>query len=225
MKPRCSIVRCNNPNNAKGLCCTHYRRFRLYGDPLKGAIRPERHLTCSVAGCLKPNERRGMCQMHFWRLQHKGDVNYTRPERPLCAITGCEQTIKAYGMCQFHWSRTKKGIDFSWVKPTLAKRRYRSLTRRNHPLADKRGKVTEHRMVLYDTVEGSRLPCFWCGTPLEWKDNLVVDHLNHNRHDNSPTNLVPSCNSCNCGRTINNSHIRKSIYSSADTSVVSLTLT
>jgi hypothetical protein len=32
----CSIPDCSKPMKAKDFCCDHYRRFRLYGDPLAG---------------------------------------------------------------------------------------------------------------------------------------------------------------------------------------------
>jgi hypothetical protein len=34
-KPTCSIDGCGRPRDAKGFCQTHYRRMKLYGDPMK----------------------------------------------------------------------------------------------------------------------------------------------------------------------------------------------
>lgn len=72
-----------------------------------------------------------------------------------------------------------------------------------HPVATSRGLTLLHRKVLYDAIGPGPHPCHWCGTPVAWKRGreaikaLVVDHLNHDKDDNDPGNLVPSCNACN----------------------------
>jgi hypothetical protein len=70
-------------------------------------------------------------------------------------------------------------------------------------------------MVLFDRIKYARVPCFWCGKRLVFGDNLFVDHLNHDRHDNRVANLVPACNWCNAGRTRTNSKVRTSVYEAA----------
>lgn len=146
------------------------------------------------------------------RLLNHGSVDHVRPQRALCSFDGCGNTNKGHGLCALHLRRKKRGLPLDYSKPQLSPRRYRFKKAPNHPLCDKLGRVYAHRQVLFDTVEGSRLPCFWCGSPLNWMVDLVVDHLNHNRHDNSSRNLVPACNGCNAGRTIRNPRIRQSIY-------------
>ncbi len=71
----------------------------------------------------------------------------------------------------------------------------------DHPLAD-RGWVREHRAVLYTTIGPGPHTCHRCGDTVEWGTTLEVDHLDHNRHNNQPTNLAPAC------RTCQNSHRR-----------------
>ena len=66
-----------------------------------------------------------------------------------------------------------------------------------HPLADSNGCVLEHRKVAYDLFPvHTSLSCFWCRKEVRW-DTLVIDHLNNNREDNEPSNLLISCNGCN----------------------------
>jgi hypothetical protein len=167
---------------------------------------------CSVIDCDKPGTRRGgLCQMHSWRLRHYGDVHRVRARR-LCSVADCSRPNKANGLCQLHRRRFERGLPTDYVASPLAKKRYRMQTRHSHPLADVRGRVYVHRVALYDSVDGSRLPCFWCGAPLEWLVNLCVDHFNHDRHDNNPTNLLPACNGCNAGRTSKNPRVRQPIY-------------
>ncbi len=168
-------------------------------------------MNCAIAGCTNPRERRGLCQKHHWRLVHHGSPLY-EPEEKLCTHAGCTGKHKAHGLCVFHYIRKKHGLPLDGPIRTISPKRYVQITRPAHPLAFKNGRVTVHRMVLFDRVQGSRLPCFWCGAPLEWKANLFVDHLDHDRHNNEHSNLVPSCNSCNAGRMLN-SKPRQSIYS------------
>lgn len=86
--------------------------------------------------------------------------------------------------------------------------KYRVLNgQHGHPLAGALGRVKEHRKVLFDHIGPGWHPCNWCGKDVEWQNgqrpggvNLVVDHLDGNRFNNVPENLVPSCQSCNAAR-------------------------
>lgn len=76
-----------------------------------------------------------------------------------------------------------------------------------HPIAPPGGTVAESRLVLYDKIGPGTHPCEWCEKPVTWKpgdrtsaDSLFADHLDWNRHNNDPANLVPSCNACNAHR-------------------------
>lgn len=69
-----------------------------------------------------------------------------------------------------------------------------------HPLASRVGHLLEARKVLYDKIgPGSHL-CHWgCGRLLEWggSTGICADHVDGNRINNDPENIVPSCNPCN----------------------------
>lgn len=89
---------------------------------------------------------------------------------------------------------------------------YKQVRQPDHPLADRRGTLTEHRKVLYDAIGGGPHPCHWCGLALSWRshnqhkpkpDDLIVDHLNGDKLDNSRENLVPSCQACNVAKGFN----------------------
>lgn len=73
---------------------------------------------------------------------------------------------------------------------------------KNHPLSTG-GMLFEHRKVLYDAIGEGPHSCFWCGESVRWikskcvKGSLVPDHLDGNKQNNDPGNLVPSCNKCN----------------------------
>lgn len=68
-------------------------------------------------------------------------------------------------------------------------------------------KLGEHRIVLYEKIGPGTHPCHWCKRPVRWApgegpggDRLSCDHLNSDRKDNRPENLVPSCHGCNALR-------------------------
>lgn len=72
-----------------------------------------------------------------------------------------------------------------------------------HPLAIQ-GYVAEHRVVLYEKIGPGPHLCHWgCGKLLEWggREGIFADHLDSDPTNNSPENLVPSCNSCNWNRS------------------------
>lgn len=78
----------------------------------------------------------------------------------------------------------------------------------SHPLAPPSGTVAECRLVLYDKIGGGSHPCRWCEKVVTWMpgaknhpDALVADHLDWDKHNNVPENLVASCRICNAHRT------------------------
>lgn len=82
--------------------------------------------------------------------------------------------------------------------------RYRRVKAPGHPLADKDGMVRVHRRALYDKIGPGEHACHWCGRPVAWDGvgigRLCVDHIDGDRWNNDPANLVPSCRRCNTKR-------------------------
>lgn len=70
-----------------------------------------------------------------------------------------------------------------------------------HPIADTRGDGYVHRMVLFDEIGYGPHWCHWCQQHIQWRDQLEGDHLDHDRLNNDPANLVPSCKGCNRSRS------------------------
>jgi hypothetical protein len=121
-----------------------------------------------------------------------------------CKVEGCKgkaNRIK-FGLCESCYYRLRRT---GTTKKKIAK--YKYITKAgyikvklpDHPLAEKGGNIFEHRQVFYDNNKDKPLICFWCEETLTWK-NVKIDHLNNNKSDNQPSNLVASCNDCNRAR-------------------------
>lgn len=178
--------------------------------------------TCSVGGCEKRLVARGVCSMHYYRLTHHGSLELPepgpRPDRTKreCSIGGCSRSVWSREMCNMHYSRANRsGGDPGPVDPMTAPRGsgcvrpdgYRVVYRHGHPLADAAGQILEHRLVLFAVIGDGDHLCHWCNTTIRWDSPagtpsaLVVDHLDWDRANNDPVNLVPSCSTCNINRT------------------------
>lgn len=130
---------------------------------------------CHIDMCGKPTKYKdGLCSMHGARLARTG----TTDARPRVLRAG---------------------------PPSRQKPDYLSMAAHGHPLANTIGNVSVHRLVLWQKVGPSSRPCHWCGTEVHWfttvgAEKMCADHVDDDRRNNSPNNLVPACNGCNTGR-------------------------
>lgn len=127
---------------------------------------------CAIDGCEKPRHNGGRhCGMHQSRIQRHGDPNHN--ERDCSA-----RTLHSSG--------------------------YVVVTRKGHPLAARYGLLFEHRVALFDVIGPGAHACHWCGNIVAWGvkglRQLVVDHLDSDKVNNDPDNLVASCQRCNVRR-------------------------
>lgn len=169
-------------------------------------------VTCRAPGCDELLLARGFCQLHYHRWWRRNratlvDARY-RPDRP-CAVEGCPRSALggARGWCRKHyacWQRTGDPLGSTAI-PDGTRRLDRDgyvfvKVPPDHPLARRSRFVGEHRIVLYEAIGPGPHGCNWCGQPLEWGRNLVADHVDGHRLNNSATNLVPACARCNLAR-------------------------
>jgi hypothetical protein len=123
-----------------------------------------------------------------------------------CRIDGCEEPATRIGaqMCEMHYCRLRRsGSDRRKVlavpETTLHTHGYVLEYAPEHPLARSHPRVYQHRIVFYEEHGEGPFCCHWCGCKVTWGD-MHVDHLNDVRSDNSRTNLVASCATCNQAR-------------------------
>jgi hypothetical protein len=175
--------------------------------------------TCAIDGCVKVVDARGWCKRHYRSFMNHGDPLAVRPKRPSgpCEVEGCPEAARRWGLCPGHSRALRTHGD-----PTVRVRRkrgtgyirpdgYVSLGKPDHPLADSRGIVYLHRMVLFDAIGPGPQKCNWCPATVRWvlgegprgagvEGALIVDHLDFDPSNNDRANLVPSCNPCNSQR-------------------------
>lgn len=176
---------------------------------------------CAADDCERKVQYRidgtGWCSMHGRRVLKNGSPDAVRRVASYagqaCSVDGCAERPRRNGMCPAHseqfrtWgdplTRTTKAPDYAG---STRKDGYRMLTMHGHPLADRWGHVLEHRVVLYDKIGPGTHPCHWCERPVTWMardaEQLDGDHLDFNPSNNSPGNLVPSCDPCNVRRNL-----------------------
>lgn len=124
-----------------------------------------------------------------------------------CSVSGCTRPRSARGWCATHYERWRRNGDLLLHlglpagTRRLDKSGYFRIKSPGHPLAW-RGLdwVHEHRAVLYNEIGPGPHSCHWCGVSVDWRTDLVVDHLDGARLRNEPANLVPSCGPCNLHR-------------------------
>jgi hypothetical protein len=150
--------------------------------------------------------------MHYWRWKTYGSLEPPRV-RPACSVDGCDRINDSHGFCAMHVRRWKLYGDPGTAERLHAEDGAGYLrpdgyivdSARDHPLANRCGDVYRHRKVLYDAIGGGPHACHWCGKQCNWhaearSERLTADHLDWDRQNNDPANLVPSCLPCNSKR-------------------------
>ena len=118
----CKIEDCNKQVRGKGMCATHYKRFRIHGDAMKVLPRGNfsKQPVCIMDDCNTKHAALGFCQAHYRAFQTFCDKSRA-PER-----------------------RANLG--------TSAQRGYVTEYVPDHPFATKQGMVLQHRLVMEQMI-------------------------------------------------------------------------
>lgn len=171
-KSKCNVEACDSSARSRGWCNLHYQSWLRHGDPLT-ARRVSRATVCGVEGCDQPRyQDRLLCSTHAMRQHRYGDVSADR-----------SRDGNTWTTSNGYLKHAADGV-----------------------LADGKGAAGVHRAVLLEAIGPAAHPCHWCHAVVTWQQRwdgktwagvLVVDHLDGNKANNVPANLVPSCFSCN----------------------------
>lgn len=175
----CSVGSCDRAVLARGLCGTHYDRWRRNGDPGPAEIRQlsRRPSECQVEGCGRPVSGRGYCGAHYWRLRTHGDPGPAEIQRRVdwtCTVVGCERPTVGQGLCRMHYERRRKGREVGSPEPQRPAPGEGSLNNGYKVITVAPGRSRlEHRVIMEGLL----------GRPLA--PGETVHHVNGQRCDNT----------------------------------------
>jgi hypothetical protein len=119
-----------------------------------------------------------------------------------CSVPGCQKHANRVGarMCEMHYGRVRRhgGLDNPAPAPMLQHSGgYLLAYAPGHPLArGQNPRVYAHRLAFYGAHGEGPFRCRWCAATVGW-DGMHIDHLDDDKQNNDPANLVPSCPVCN----------------------------
>lgn len=144
-------------------------------------------MVCQATGCDRAANRKSveLCEMHYYRMRRTGSLALRPSTRALP-----------------DWTRRVEPKGYIKVKLPLGHPALVVLRPGSKP-TDRW--VFEHRLVAWLSAGDSSLSCGWCQEPLTWR-TAQVDHLDHDKGNNDPENLLVSCNACNMGRGAGANH-------------------
>lgn len=135
---------------------------------------------CSIEGCSRKHKAHGLCDTHYVRFRKHGDPNVClrvlERQDIFCSVDDCLERPLAKGLCKLHYSRNWNTgrTDITIAAKGTGTTNFHGY--KEFKIAGK--KVLEHTQVAEKAL-GKKLP-----------KGAVVHHVNEDRLDNRPTNLV-----------------------------------
>ena len=142
-------------------------------------------MKCSVDNCENEAVRKKacLCEKHYTRLRRWGSTNYAAKAAngslTTCTIPGCERKEYGRGLCGMHYQRLARLGYVGEVTPRHNQDGTGTINNHGYRIMSINGeKQKEHRLIAEKAL-GKKLP-----------PGAVVHHLNGDRLDNRPCNLV-----------------------------------
>lgn len=180
----CKVEGCGREPKNKGYCWAHYYRIRRHGNAGVPYLLNTGGI-CYVEGCNRKIYARGYCNMHYQRVVNHGDAG--PPQRLIaevmgdCAVKGCEnKSNSGAGYCSMHYDRFKKCGDVGAVGRLRRKCGEGTITKDNYVAV---GDKEDNKHLMHRTLAEKAI-----GKPLP--KGAVVHHVDGNRLNNDPSNLV-----------------------------------
>lgn len=188
-------VVCGKKQNARGMCMSHYNKWKRHGDPHFVQKFAE---GCKIEGCDRPHKSLGFCDLHYDRNHRLGDpgpAELMRQPGRTCSFEGCDKKHDAQGYCSTHYQRLKVHGD---VNATLLPQRG----------TDDITYLGAHQRVYRAKGKAVEYDCVDCGGPAsEWSydhadPNEKLQFMSTNRGDFdvpysvNPDHYDPRCKPC-----------------------------
>lgn len=144
-------------------------------------------MICSVEDCNKPVKARKLCCKHYKRWSTHGDVNKVLCDKnpnSVCSILGCGKPTVSKGFCNMHYMRSRSlgGLSADKAAPFSFKSENGT------------GYITSHGYrrftIAPDVYEYEHIRVAEAALGKKLPEGAEVHHLNKNKADNRPTNLV-----------------------------------
>lgn len=123
-----------------------------------------------------------------------------------CSVEGCgmEANRKGARLCEKHYMRQRRNgntkSQYERAEEFSAHSGgYLLAKAKGHPLSLGGMRAYAHRVAFHEANGEGPFSCYWCGVGVSWAD-MHVDHLDDDKHNNDPKNLVASCPVCNMQR-------------------------
>ena len=162
----CSVENCDCKHFSKGYCNKHYTQVRRHGRIIDEDIASKEVRICEVQNCNNKHFSKGYCKKHYSQFRRLG---YTLEKtcRDLNEIIDCVDHAEIITYNSKGEETARALIDLENVDI----------------VKDYKWRLNDQGYIVNDKV--GRLHRFLTNPP----DNMVVDHINHNKLDNRISNL------------------------------------